>query len=537
MIMKAKFLKYILLLVVAGFTACSSNSEFLEENLNGKLFPESFYRNQNELDMANNALYRQVSKLFNADYASFVVMLYGGDDVTTPYSANTGYVQCDIYSPQAGSADLEDGWDYAYSSINYANGIINNYRNAAGEVSEQGLHEAVAQAYFARAYVYFWLVRTFNEIPYITTVRELDRTITKSPPAAVYDSIVADLKKAEEWLPYQWTDIKASGGGFTKGASKAVLANVYLTMAGYPLLKTEYYKLAKDKAAELIEHESEYGYKLLDNFADLWKPTPLTNDELVFGMFYNKSTNDYNVRSPKPCRPVQFGGWEAYCPELNFFKKFPEGKRKEATFVTEFPLLSGGPTDLPTLPWPEDKPMLSWEKMLFRHPYYFKMWEAEGLEGENKWTVVSNGDTDWYSSRTNQHIRYAEVLLIYAEAQAMADGAPNELAYDCINRVRNRAFAGGGTHLNDLQPGLSATAFRDSVFVERGWEFAGFEYASRWFDLVRLELVEDAASEHPTRSYLPGRAPEEWKITKAPTHNSYFAPLPEQDVLLNPNLK
>ncbi|MDR1675690.1 MAG: RagB/SusD family nutrient uptake outer membrane protein, partial [Tannerella sp.] len=131
----------------------------------------------------------------------------------------------------------------------------------------------------------------------------------------------------------------------------------------------------------------------------------------------------------------------------------------------------------------------------------------------------------------------AEVLLIYAEAQAMADGAPDALAYECINRVRNRAFAGVGTQLNDLKPGLSSEAFRDSVFVERGWEFAGFEYANRWFDLIRRELVEDAASANPEHSFLPGRSKDEWKIANPPTHESYFLPIPEEDVLLNPNLK
>jgi len=532
-------LKYIVMLLgIVVLAACSSNDEFLKEETYGKIFPEEFYRNQVELDMANNALYGHFSKTFNADYASFVVVLYGGDDVTTPYSANTSYLQNDIYVRQAANKDVSDGWEDAYATINVANGIIRNYRTAEGEASEENLRYIAAQAHFARAYMYYWLVRVFNEIPYVTTVREPDKTITKSSPEAVYEAIIADLKIAEEWLPVTWKgidEVKANGGGFTRGAAKATLAGVYLTMAGYPLNKTECYRLAKEKAAELVEHESEYGYRLLDHCAELWKVTPLIHDEMVFSLLYNKATEDYNVRAPKGCRPVQFGGWEAYCPEFNFFYRFPAGERREATFVTEFPLTSGWYTTEPTIPWPEDKPMLPWQEMMFGHPYYFKMWEAEGLEGVNKWGPA--GDNDWYSSRTSQVIRYAEVLLIYAEAQAQADGAPNALAYDCINRVRNRAFAGAGTHQNDLKPGLSAEAFRDSVFVERGWEFAGFEYANRWFDLVRLELVEDAASANPSHAFLPGRSPDDWTILAPPTHASYFLPIPEEDALLNPNLK
>jgi hypothetical protein len=536
--MKKELLKYILIAAVAALTACSSNDEFLEEKLYGKVFPEEFYRNREELEVANNALYDEVNRAFCADYASYVVVLYGGDDITTPYSANTSFLQNDTYVREAGNEDARKGWQDTYSTINIANGIIENYRKAEGTMSEEELQRYAGQAHFARAYLYFWLVRVFNEIPYVATVREGDRTMKLSSPEVVYEHIIADLKIAEEWLPMTWKgidELKYTGGAFTQGAAKATLASVYLTMAGYPVKKTEYYRLAKEKAAEIIAGESEYGYRLLDHYADLWKVTPFLHDEMVFPILYNSVTDNHNVRAPKGCRPVQFGGWEQYCPEINFFHRFPAGERRDATFVTEFPLTSGWYQTEPTLPWPDNQPMLPWEQMMFKHPYYFKMWEAEGLEGANKWKPAN--DSEWYSSRTSQVIRYAEVLLIYAEAQAMADGAPDALAYECINRVRNRAFAGVGTRLNDLKPGLSGEAFRDSVFVERGWEFAGFEYACRWFDLVRRELVEDAASAEPEHSFLPGRSKDEWKITTPLSHESYFLPIPEEDVLLNPNLK
>jgi hypothetical protein len=536
--MKKEMMKYMLMAGMAGlFAACSSNDAFLEENTYGKVFPDEFYRNTDELELANNAIYDKFNQTFNADYAGFVVALYGADDLTTPYSANTSYLQNDTYVHESGNYDSKNGWELTYATINIANGIIENYRKAEGAVSEEHLHYYAGQAHFARAYMYYWLVRVFNRIPYVTTARIPDRTMPLSSPEEVYEHIVADLKLAEEWLPMTWKGIdeqKAGGGAFTKGAAKATLAGVYLSMAGYPLKKTECYRLAKEKAAEIISHETEYGYRLLDHFADVWAITPLLHDEMVFSIMYNNVTN-HNVRAPKECRPVQFGGWEAFCPELNFFHRFPAGERRDFTFVTEFPLTSGWYTTEPTLPWPEDTPMLPWEQMMFAHPYYFKMWEAEGLAGENKW--VPAGDNDWYSGRTSLVIRYPEVLLIYAEAQAMADGTPDALAYECINRVRNRAFAGVGTRLNDLQPGLSGEAFRDSVFVERGWEFAGFEYASRWFDLIRLELVEDAASETPVHSFLPGRSSRDWPISTPPTHDSYFLPIPEDDALLNPNLK
>jgi hypothetical protein len=107
-------------------------------------------------------------------------------------------------------------------------------------------------------------------------------------------------------------------------------------------------------------------------------------------------------------------------------------------------------------------------------------------------------------------IRYAEVLLTYAESKAMSEG-PDASAYEAINHVRNRAG------LSDLVPGLTATAFRDSVIKERKWEFAGNEPNSRWFDMVRTETVESATSV---------RDPKETPLMNQPDESFYFAPAP-----------
>ena len=108
------------------------------------------------------------------------------------------------------------------------------------------------------------------------------------------------------------------------------------------------------------------------------------------------------------------------------------------------------------------------------------MWDHDGM----KLAQNPGNYNDWTSSRTTIAMRYAEVLLIYAEAQAMAS-SPDATAYAAINQVRTRAG------LPNLESGLSQTAFRDAVIAERSWEFAGIEAnGSNWFDLVRTETVE-----------------------------------------------
>jgi hypothetical protein len=100
-------------------------------------------------------------------------------------------------------------------------------------------------------------------------------------------------------------------------------------------------------------------------------------------------------------------------------------------------------------------------------------------------------------------------------------GGADALAYTCVNRVKTRA----GVPI--LAGGLSATAFRDSVIVERKWEFAGNEPCARWQDMVRTETVESATAK---------RDPKEIPLVKQPSKELYFAPIPSVDRVLNPNM-
>ncbi|HEY0609953.1 MAG TPA: RagB/SusD family nutrient uptake outer membrane protein, partial [Chitinophaga sp.] len=150
---------------------------------------------------------------------------------------------------------------------------------------------------------------------------------------------------------------------------------------------------------------------------------------------------------------------------------------------------------------------ISWQQVSTRHPYY------------KKFRIQSGDQATYMSNNPVIMIRYAHVLLIYAEAQARATGTPSSEAYLAVNAVRNRAG------LTGLLPGLSAADFAAAVVAERGWEFAG-EW-NRWFDLVRLEMVESANA---------GKHPDDLKPSGAITHDKYHMPIPGNDALINPNL-
>jgi hypothetical protein len=181
--------------------------------------------------------------------------------------------------------------------------------------------------------------------------------------------------------------------------------------------------------------------------------------------------------------------------ELGFYKRFPEGPRKDATFHTHF--TTG----------------IDFTQSVTKHPYIGKY-----RDGTDK--SLPDFVHDFMTNRNLNYLRFAEVLLIYAEAQAMSSGGPDNTAYAAIDSVRRRAG------LPDLLTGLSQTAFRDSVVAERGWELAA-EF-SRWFDLVRTEKVEET---------IPLKDPEDMAPLNPVSHAQYLAPIPYSETLLNPNLK
>ena len=524
--------KYIIYTLIVLFTGSSCN-DFLDEKTYGLVVPSTYPQSISGLENCINALYSMTNSMY-CETGNFVACM-GGDDVTTQSGGNkSAFLQFDIFNAQDNNDRIEKQWNTSYNVIKQANVIIGSIDNieqpnmSADYVKAQK-NRAMGQAYFFRALAYFSLVRTFGEVP-VTNGLVIDYNLTKSSFEDIYKQIESDLKNAEDLLPVNYktapnaSDIEKTTfyARATSGAAKSLLASVYLTWAGFPVKDNSKYALAAQKAKEVIDNAGNYGYQLLPQFADLWKWQNgwknVGNAEGVFTCHFNSNAGNWsdngtssngNMMAPYGMFPENFGGWSDVFAELTFFKEFPEGPRKDATFLTE-----GRKSP--------DAPVIGWKDFSFSHPYYKKYMDIEGFNPENMGAYI-----DWWSSRTTQVIRYAEVLLIYAEAQAMADGTPNQLAYDCLNRVRTRANGG----IEDKAPaGLSGSAFRNLVLTERKWEFAGLEPCARWYDLVRTETVAAATAK---------RDPAEVPVAGSPndtTHEKYFAPIPQKDRLLNPNL-
>ena len=527
--------KIIILFVTVSvcFTACESNVDFLKEDPRGRLFPDNFMNNEVELEMMNTGLYNLFAEALQRPYESFEIKLASSDDIIGTGNQRAQYNDMEInldITPRCDN-DIQLGWERAYLCINQANAIINNYRNAEGALPEAELNKWAAQAHFARAFIYFWVVRFFNNVPLVLDAFEPDakKEMTCTSSREIYEVIISDLQFAEEWLPDKWSGYLMKGGAPTRGAAKATLAKVYLQMAGFPLNGgTEFYGKARDKALEVMNEADRYGYGLYNRFWQLWEATwsayDLPVEEAI--LWIANTSNDYTVRAPNPSRPNEknFGGWESMVAELGFYNRFPEGERKEFTFVTDF--------------YHSDGSHYHFTELICAHPCYRKWWAdllTPGWEWEkrnepdSRWLIGMNATADWRSGRDIIVMRYADVLLTYAEAKARTDG-PDDLAYKCLNDVRNRAYKGLGTTEASVS-GLSTQDFIDMTVWERAYEFAGMEYSNRWFDLQRLELVERATTE------WRNEPEEKYRLARPYTKKDYFLPIPSKEIIMNPNLR
>lgn len=300
-------------------------------------------------------------------------------------------------------------------------------------------------------------MRWFGEVPLLTEENQNNAAVEpQSTIAQIYGLIVSDLKSAELTLPISQEDPSRP----SRWAAKALLAKVYLAMAGYPLNDTSCYALARDKAGEVITEEV---YALEKVYSQLWLwSNRKTNTEFIFAL-YASSDNGIGSYTHQAVRPTDHGenGWGDWTSDKRFLAAFPEGdgSRVSGTFYTR--MIDGS----------------SWENTNIAQPYVGKLRDAGPKSGGYSGIATANKADGFFCM-----LRYADVLLIYAEAANLAEGKPSKAAYQAINEVRKRA---GLADLSDL----TSAQFDKAVLEERNWELA-FE-CNRWFDLCRRHILKE----------------------------------------------
>jgi len=520
--MKKLFIYFCLLIVVVIASSCNN---FLTEDPKGSLTSDVLYSSGQTLDMAVSGIYGQFQN--SVAHTELQLYMWCGDDVTSQNAGNKiRFATYDRFYYDSGNNDLYQAWMAYYTTIKACNSVINGAADM--DIDPTFLQNRLGIAYFFRALEYFYLVRIWGPVPMPTTT-DIDYTTQRSPVEDVYAQIESDIAKAEEYLPDNWTVTPYFNYGLNvapnTGAAKALEASVWMTEAGWPLNKgPEYYDKAAAKYKEIIDNAAMYNYSLEPNIRNLVTEAGGDyNHEIVFGGFMSQwqFASSYN-EFPEEC-----GGWCDLLPELDFFNHFPEGARKDAYFFTTICLANGT-----MVPW--DDPSTNQ-----RHPHFKKNVDSSIGWQYNYDTKVYTGDgMNWgQSGKTRYLFRYADILLLYAEAVAYGSGTIDGNVVDYVNQVKARA---GEADSLKVTTGMSKTDFQQAVLDERKWETCGNENSvmGRFFTMQRHGILQNQSSYRITDGDIHDTTLNPAFVSQtSPSEQFYYFPIPDQEMLIVPDLK
>jgi len=487
---------------------------------------------QEVLDLLNGA-YNRLIEVHNSDY---FVALSRADDINI-YE----YYEYPDPNPPPKNACLQYGTDIPknvsgdiYAKLYTA---IANINKLLQHLATSGNNILLGELYFLRAYCYFKLARLFGTPPLVTDI-DVNYFIEKPTYKEVYEFIEADMLKALELLPETYTGARVPGETPHKGTARAVLAEIYLAMAGYPVNDASKYSEAACLAGEVIETAEYYNYGLLNDMSDLWKKDNRHNKENIFGLFFTDSSSNENTINLKPSIKVRddfYLGWQLdmklYHTSMKFFMSFPNQYRREVSFTTGRFLQVYNDLDIAipdsfiyVIYNPIEDPCDFMEYVLSKKFIELR----QRVPPLSEWCPIPGNNVV-----TLYLFRYAHTLLTYAEAKTRA-GEMDETCFEAVNMIRRRAnkldiYAPSEF---DLQPGLTSEQFLDSLVWERAWELC-HEPEGRWFDMVRLDL----------RKKLPGyflpNSLDQYASLDSRYFNKdwYFYLIPEEDRFLNPNFE
>ncbi|MEJ0105545.1 MAG: RagB/SusD family nutrient uptake outer membrane protein [Bacteroidota bacterium] len=454
------------LLLLGVLLLGSGCSKFLDEQDPSNLQPSNFYTIPEHATAAIASVYADTRFITGA--ANIVSINWQMLDAVTGTATTESAQNSDLNNLLGLAFDgsnrhIINWWNGLYKVIANANLVLDRVPGIT-PMDEAAKKKILGEALFLRAWAYFYAVRLWGDVPLVLapqTASSEDFLPTRAPQEEVYNQIVADLVEAEAaGLP--WTD---PSGRVGTAAVKAQLSKVYLTMAGQPLNKgTSYYQLAAAKAKEIIDNPN--GIDLFTNYGDLHNTATKNQVEHLFEIQFLSSVqanNDIQILLLPNFRPISaytatFG---TEVPTVKFYQSFEAGdlrtENQQGYFYTSYFLNGTG------------------DVFELGAPYIFKHFDiaAQGSPGK---VGTQN------SSLNMPQIRFAEVLLNYAEAQNEADGAPSQAAYDAFKRIRDRAQL--------TTPALSTytqATFREAVWRER-WHELCYENLT-WFDMIRLRKV------------------------------------------------
>lgn len=450
-----KFITYILL----GIVLISCSDDFTDLAPISNRNEAQFYNSANDFIAAINASYSglQSDGVYGRSYwAMFEMRSDNTDQGPDATGLAAQYTEINRFTEDPLNGQITAAWIDSYQVI--ANNNIILERIEGVEMNDTIKERIKGEALFLRSLMYYHLAIAYGNIPLQLEPYNTGEVLEQVNASVVYEQLITDLKKAEEFLPQSYPE--SDEGRATKGAAATLLAKVLLT--------TGQQAAAEEVLKRII---NKYEYQLVEDYGDLWGVENENNIESIFEVQFmgggiaqgSAFTNEFS-----PSAFLQTGsGYGRNRPTAALINSFaPEDERFEASIGTSYVNVDG-------------------ETVMANFIRKYESDPSSENDSDVNFTVF----------------RYADVLLMLAEALGESPES-----YALINKVRERA---GLTGIDENTPGT----FEEKLLEERQRELA-FEN-HRWADLRRFgfeeqvfETAEPVVDPSDVRElfYIPQRA-------------------------------
>lgn len=507
-----------ILITGLGAVALTACNDYLEVDAPSKYTPELIYGSENEVNTALNGVYAQIlvgdlygNNLYNG------IMLNSDVDFSATSNETAQDNSPRRFDMTARGSSAEKLWNACYSGIETANEFINGLQNSelykqenstettvdnSGNVTSvstpqpNDMTQKMGEAKVIRAMLYHELLSYYGDVPFTmkptSVTKEFLPDVKKR--TEISDLLIKDLIEASE---YMYSDKRLTVDRISQEAAWAMIARLALQAGGYslnhvdengnelgsdtygimtrPANYKEYYTIARDYAKKVINaggHSLAKSYK--EVFVDECNDIQTTGDdpifEIPFGQGETGNWGYYQGPTVEADGGSTLHSWGASSGSVRttaFYRyAFEEGDTRR-DFVCGMWYYNA-----------KQLPVLRFDYAMHNNKWS-KLWRTSGL-----------GTTSEGSTGINfAYIRYADVLLMFAEAENEVNEGPTQDAIDAVNQVRYRAFDGAAGYELSAAASASKEAFLKAVLDERKLEFAGENM--RWKDLVRNNLYAE----------------------------------------------
>lgn len=520
---KKIFLGLVIFSFAFTFISCE---DFLEEKPKENLSLGQFYQTANHARSGVNVLYNSgLMNFYDAGVYNGATIAWGpylsglydneykGQEVIVQYSQELTISEANIAN------QMNSLWANCYTAIARANTALKyipGIEDPSFSVGEKDI--LIAQAKFFRAFNYFHLVKFYGDVPLIVEPYESLNDIYKprDPSSTIYAQIETDLKEAIALL----NNVSFIDNGFriTKATAETLLANVYMQMSGFPL-NTNRYSDAATTARSII-NAGKHSLTEHENTSDRSAYNILRTEDLLTEYIFSRertaSITDYQNRWVQISFPVYAAAWGTF----------------------KYTLTNNAIRPMPTLinAYDPEEDLRMQERQFFFTEYEDQNGEISVFEQPSPWFYVDEVAMfeTGISGKDFPIYRYAEVLLVAAEAIARSEGVTAE-AVGYLADVRSRAFTNMTRDdiVSELS-GLSVDNFVEEVWAERIREFS--LEMKIWDDIQRTRKYpvtsESNKGEVSFVDVIGAQNP--WGATFQEKHMLW--PITEQELQRNPEL-